>query len=290
MGRRGWLSVLAAIAGVSLLGAAAAQATRRAAPTGTRVEVRPTLTLHYLALNHRRPLFRNNPQLARALNYAIDRTALIRAQGLAAGTATDRLLPYQVPGRSRSRIYPLGAPDVERARALARGHRRSGRAVIGAGYVWGPIHPATVDAIRAAFEVLGIEPVIKNLERPFQPENAYYGYDLDVIPFSATPTVADSRQYVEVVRGDPFSGTRRQRLKEPNFDVPAWNRRFAKAAALHGRQRAQAYDRLDRDLMRLAPPIVPYMVRNARFVVANRVGCFTYHAVYGVDLAAICLR
>jgi hypothetical protein len=32
------------------------------------------------------------------------------------------------------------------------------------------------------------------------------------------------------------------------------------------------------------------MVRNARFVVANRVGCFTYHAAYGVDLAAACLR
>jgi ABC-type oligopeptide transport system substrate-binding subunit len=288
MQRRAWLSVGAAAIGLGLLGAAAAHATQPAQAPGTRVEVRPTLTLHYLALNHRGRLFRNNPQLARALNYAIDRSALIRAHGLAAGTATDRLLPYHVPGRSRSRIYPLQAPDVERARALARGHRRSGKAVIGAGYFRGRIRPGTVDAIRAAFQVLGIEPVVEDLERPFHPENASY-YDLDVVAYSSTPDLADPRQYVEVGWQNPFSA-QRDPTPEPNFDVSVWNRRFAQAAALHGRQRARAYDRLDRDLMRQAPPVVPYMVRNARFVVANRVGCFTYHAAYGVDLAAACLR
>lgn len=112
MKRRAWLSVGAAAVGLSLPGAAAAQATQRAQAPRTRVEVRPTLTLHYLGLNHQGRLFRNNPQLARALNYAIDRPALIRAHGLAAGTATDRLLPYHVPGPSRSRIYPLQAPDA----------------------------------------------------------------------------------------------------------------------------------------------------------------------------------
>lgn len=145
-----------------------------------------------------------------------------------------------------------------------------------------------MDAIRGAFELLGIDPVIEDFERPFHPENASY-YDLDVVAFSSTPDLADPRRDLEVGWQNPFSAST-DPTPGPNFDVPVWNRRFAQAAALHGRLRARAYDRLDRDLMRQAPPVVPYMVRNARFVVANRVGCFTYHAAYGVDLAAVCLR
>jgi Bacterial extracellular solute-binding proteins, family 5 Middle len=286
MERRVWLSAAAAAVGLGLLGAAAAHATQRAQVPGTRVEVRPTLTLHYLALNHRRPLFRNNPQLARALNYAIDRPALVRVRGVASGTPTDRLLPYHVPGRSRSRLYPLFGPDPQRARALANGHTRTGTAVIGAGAALARADRGAIEPIRAAFALLGIETRVAF----FDCCTHFRVFDgADVMVASSTSDVADSREYVEVARSDPFNPDR-LRIVPPNFVRPAWDRRFARAAALSGRQRARAYDRLDRDLMRVAPPIVPYMVRNARFVVANRVGCFTYHAFYGVDLAATCLR
>ena len=273
---------------MSLLGAAAAHATQRAQAPGTRVEVRPTLTIEYLALNLRRPLFRNNPRLARALNYALDRPALIRARGLAAGTAIDRLMPYDVPGRSRSRLYPLDGPDVGRARALAQGHTRGGKARIGARERRSPSRVA-VPAIQAAFELLGIDTEVVVFDLAHTPPLDVAYYDVDVLVDVAVPSFPDARAYVEVARSDAFRG-RFNRTEPPNFRRPAWDRRFARAAALTGVRRARAYDRLDRDLMRQAPPVVPYMVRNARFVVADRVGCFTYHAAYGLDLAAICVR
>ena len=40
-----------------------------------RYQTRPELVIDYVALNHDRPLFKNNPKLAKAVNWAVDRQA-----------------------------------------------------------------------------------------------------------------------------------------------------------------------------------------------------------------------
>jgi peptide/nickel transport system substrate-binding protein len=61
--------------------------------------VKPGLTFKYFALNVSRPLFRNNPRLRRAVNFAVDRTALLRVLGgRLAGQRTDQYLPSGLPG------------------------------------------------------------------------------------------------------------------------------------------------------------------------------------------------
>ena len=83
------------------------------------------------ALNTSRPLFRDNPQLRRAVNFAIDRAALRRAGGgRLESRLTDQYLPPTMTGFRDEDIYPLDKPDLDRARELADGHTRSGKAVL----------------------------------------------------------------------------------------------------------------------------------------------------------------
>ena len=86
-------------------------------------------TVAYLALNTARPLFRDNPQLRRAVNYALDRPALVRLFGPEGATPTDEYLPPGFPGYEPKHVYPVNGPDLAQARRLAAGHLRGARAV-----------------------------------------------------------------------------------------------------------------------------------------------------------------
>ena len=96
----------------------------------TRFFVEPTSFLRLFVLNTSRPLLANNAPLRQAINYAIDRPALLRQFGPLAGTPVDHYLPPGVPGYRNEHVFPVGEPDVQKARALARGHRRSGTLVL----------------------------------------------------------------------------------------------------------------------------------------------------------------
>ncbi|MGH3079057.1 MAG: ABC transporter substrate-binding protein, partial [Gaiellaceae bacterium] len=97
----------------------------------SRFWLKPGLTLRVLAFNSARPLFRNNPQLRRAVNFALDRQTLLAdgIGGTRAAKLTDQHLPHGVPGFRDEDIYPFEG-DLERARQLARGHLRGRTAVL----------------------------------------------------------------------------------------------------------------------------------------------------------------
>ena len=60
-----------------------------------------------IVLNSSRPLFRNNPMLRRAVNFAIDRQALVDLIGGGVVTPTDQYLSPLAAGFRDVRIYPL---------------------------------------------------------------------------------------------------------------------------------------------------------------------------------------
>jgi ABC-type transport system substrate-binding protein len=95
---------------------------------GTRLFSVPSPNLFYLYLNTERPLFKDG-KLRRAVNFALDRTAMLGV-GPLFGSVTDDYLPKGLPGYVDAHIYPLHRPDLKKARALARGHTGSGEAVI----------------------------------------------------------------------------------------------------------------------------------------------------------------
>jgi ABC-type oligopeptide transport system substrate-binding subunit len=96
---------------------------------GKRLFQRPGLTLRLLAMNESRPLFKDNEPLRRAVNYALDRRAITALGGAQASRATDQYLPFGLPAFRESRIYPEQG-SLSRARALASGNLRGGRAIL----------------------------------------------------------------------------------------------------------------------------------------------------------------
>jgi peptide/nickel transport system substrate-binding protein len=80
--------------------------------------VSPLLETDYVALNTSRPLF-GNMKLRQAVNYAIDRPALLRARGATAGRVTDQILPPGMSGFSDAKLYPLKGADYKTAKKLA---------------------------------------------------------------------------------------------------------------------------------------------------------------------------
>ena len=77
------------------------------------------------------------------MNFAINRRAMVQLAGLYGGQPHDQVLPPGFPGFRNANIYPA-VPNVNRARALARGKTRAGKAVFFYGLT--PPGPLTVSA------------------------------------------------------------------------------------------------------------------------------------------------
>jgi ABC-type oligopeptide transport system substrate-binding subunit len=106
---------------------------RRFGVNRTRFWVEPLNCVGYLSLNSRRPLFRNNVALRQALNWMIDRRALLAPLPPYSGSPWTHLLPPTAPGSiTAKKLQPYrGAPNARKARRLAAGHLRSGRVNVG---------------------------------------------------------------------------------------------------------------------------------------------------------------
>ncbi len=113
-------------------------------------------------LNTASPLFRDNPDLRQAVNYAVDRTAF--TAGDPGARVTDQFLPPTLPGFQDASIYPLGGPDLAKAKALASGNLRSGKATL---YVADlPLTLALGQVLRKNLEQIGIALEIRRSRNP----------------------------------------------------------------------------------------------------------------------------
>ena len=62
------------------------------------------------------------------------------------------------------------------------------------------------------------------------------------------------------------------------------------AARLRGRARLRGYARLDRDLAAQAAPQATFASGESTYFLSARMGCDVLHPIYGLDLAALCVR
>ena len=65
---------------------------------------------------------------------------------------------------------------------------------------------------------------------------------------------------------------------------------MTQASLMSGNARYKAYGNLDVAIMQQGVPWAPRSNANNRMLVSKRVGCFSYSAIYTVDLAALCLK
>jgi ABC-type transport system substrate-binding protein len=236
-------------------------------------------------LNASRPLFKANVKLRQAINFAVDRRALTRELGPYAGTPNDQYLPSTMPGHVKARIYPLTGPGLAKARALANGNRRSGKAVL---YTLdNPVDLAQAEILKQNLAAIGIELEIQRfpiallfqkLATPGEP------FDIGRVNWSG---------FVDPgLLGFLFDG---RTIGQPNFgnwsyfDSPTFNRKLDRASKLPlGAERDRAYGRIDVELSRDAAPAIPYGVPNAFTLVSSRVGCVVVNP--SLDFTAVCLK
>jgi ABC-type transport system substrate-binding protein len=243
--------------------------------------------LRGFALNTSRRLFRDNPRLRRAINLAVDRPALIRALGSPlSARPTDQYLPPAIPGFRDASIYPLKRPNVVRARALARGRTRGGRAVL---YTFSaPAALAVAQVLKQNLAAIGLDLEIRGYSRDaLLARLATPGEPYDIAVLSWIGDYLDPYSFINLLLDGRLAGD----TNSAWFDSPRYNAQMRRAASLQGAARYRAYSRLDASLAHDAAPLVAISVPTTATLVSRRVGCIVIRTPpYGLDLPAACLK
>ncbi len=258
-----------------------------------RVQVRPLLDIRYVAMNHARPLFKDNPGLAKAVNWAVDRQAFSAQGGYLYGKRTGQILPPGMLGYKPAGIYPLKVTSnsIATAKKLAGGNLRGGKAVLWSSNAG--VAPLQAQLIQYNLKQIGIDAEIKLLPRAQQFTNAgnpkTSDYDMTVERWGAD--YADPYDFINILL-DGNQVTNPQHNNYAYFNVAKYNKQMAAASLLTGPKRGTAYAALDGAVMRENPPWAPLVNSNDRTFLSNRVGCITINEATGSGplLNVICLK
>jgi ABC-type oligopeptide transport system substrate-binding subunit len=250
--------------------------------------VQPLLSTSYLAMNTSRGVFKDNVQLRRAVNEAIDRRALLAQSGYLAGKRTDQILPPGMAGFRDGDLFPLKQPNLVAAKKLAQGRTGNGTVVLyesnrGAG-------PLRAQIIQYNLKQIGLNVDTHLLARAVQLEKeGTRGEPFDLTDEAWSADYADPYDFINVL----LDGRNVQASNNNNLSYlndPKFNKQMTEASLLSGPARYKAYGNLDVAIMQQAVPWAPRSNSNNRMLVSKRVGCFSYSAIYTVDLAALCLK
>jgi ABC-type transport system substrate-binding protein len=227
--------------------------------------------------------------LKKAVNYAIDRQAMLDQRGAHAGVTNDQVLPPEFPGFSDVALYP-SRPDVARARELA-GWRPGDPMRHAVMYTCstGPCIP-TAQIVQANLAEIGIAVEIHPFPRAVQfTKTATRGEPFDLTLEGWHMDYYDPYDFLFLLDGrtiGPSSNT-----NHSYFDDPGFNQRLADANQLAGQARVDALGALDRDAAANLAPIATFLTDNDRQFFSKRIGCHVYNGPTGsMLLAELCLR
>ena len=252
--------------------------------------VRPGLTLRLLVLNSSRALFKDNPQLRRAVNLAIDRLALSRTPRprKAAGGSPISICRPSCPDTEPHRSTHSPSPTFEERWSLRGGNERGGKAVF---YV--PNFPpplALAQLVKRQLAEIGLDVELRPV--PYHVTSAAYLGPL----FAAGRARGTSRSCcgrpTTSIHTRTSTGCSTPALSAGSnlarFDSPTVNRLLRQAARLEGSMRYRRYGELDVELARDEAPLVPIEFFDEPTLVSKRVGCVVLRPT--LDLTAACLK
>jgi len=258
-----------------------------------RVQVRPLLDVRYVAMNRSRPLFKDNPGLAKAVNWAVDRQAFSAQGGYLYGKRTGQVLPPGMLGFSQQSFYPLKitASSARQAKKLAAPNLRDGKAVLWAANAG--VAPLQAQLIQYNLKQIGLDADIKLLPRAQQFTNAgnprTATFDMTIERWGAD--YADPYDFVNILL-DGNQVTNSQHNNYAYFNVAKYNQQMTSASLLTGSKRGTAYAALDASMMKDNPPWAPLVNSNDRNFMSARVSCLTLNMAQGGGplLNVICLK
>jgi len=250
--------------------------------------VKPQLTVSYLAMNNDRPIFKVNAKLRRAVNFAIDRKAILNQAGYLAGKRTDQILPPGMSGFRDADIYPLKGPNFNFAKKLASGSTRDGKIVYYTSNT--SVSAAVAQIVQFDLKQIGLDVEIKQFARAVQiQKEGTRGEPFDITSEGWIADYADPFDFINVLlSGDSLHDSNNNNISY--FNDPTYNKKMLAAAKLSGAARYSTYGALDVDISKNAAPWAARSNNNDRILVSKRLGCFTFNAIYSVDLAAVCIK
>ena len=258
-----------------------------------RVQVRSLLDIRYVAMHNERALFKNNPNLVKAVNWAVDRQAFSAQGGFLYGKRTGQILPPGILGYKQLNLYPIKVTSgtVKKAKQLASGNLRGGKAVMWAANRG--VAPLQAQLIQYNLKQMGLDAEIKLLPRATQFTEAGNAktatYDLTIERWGAD--YADPYDFINILL-DGAQVTNAQHNNYSYFNIAKYNKQMLDASLLVGSARGNAYAKLDQTLMKENPPWAPLVNSNDRTFLSDRVGCVVINtaAASGPSLNVLCRK
>lgn len=241
----------------------------------------------YFALNHDRPAFKGAKgiALAKGINFAIDRPALVRAGGFLGGKRTDQILP---PAMTRDvDLYPLIGANPTKAKA-AMGSGQPTSLVLYTANRGARIIRSQV--FQFNMKQIGIDVEIKQFARAVQHEKtAQRGEPFDVTDEGWLVDYADPITFFDPL----LNGANLQQTGNSNvayFNDPKTNAAIEAAKKLSGAARATAWANIDISIMKDNPAWAPFLSITFRDFVSKNLGCYVFQPVFQMDLAVVCKK
>jgi peptide/nickel transport system substrate-binding protein len=248
-------------------------------PNQGQFKVGPTSCVIYALLNTARAPT-NNLAVRKALNWGIDRPALLRLLGKYAGARTDQILVPGIPGYKPYKIYAWAGANATKAKQI-------GGSALANAPALNVIHSTSAAGVAGAQQM---EFNLKQMGLKYNdvptPGTVYYntletkGTSYNIARAGWCADYFDPFDYINVLL-DGRSIQANNNTDMSYLNAPALNTAMDKAASLSGKARADAYAALDLQVMRDYAPWVPYEIANDRFYVSKRVGNWIYSTYFG---------
>jgi peptide/nickel transport system substrate-binding protein len=236
-----------------------------------------TSCIVYWALNTTRPPF-NSLKARRAVNWAIDRPALVRLFGKLGAKRSDQILVPGVPGYKPYNLYAFRGANPAKAKAIDPS--LSGKTAT----IFHTTTSAGVNQAQiVAFNLSKIG--MKTIDKPV-PGGIYFktlgtkGVDMDIAWDGWCADYFDPFDYINV-NLDGRSIQDANNVNVAYLNSPKLNKLMDEAANLTGNARAKAYQQLDYTIMKDYAPWVPFAIANDGFLVSSRTHNFIYSSYFG---------
>jgi peptide/nickel transport system substrate-binding protein len=230
----------------------------------------------YFEMNSRKPPF-DKLAVRQALNYAVDRTALVKIFG-GQGTPTENILP---PGLGsaykKHHLYPY---DLAKAKALIKQSGDTGMSVTVWAHTTDPT-PKAAQYLAGVLQSLGFKASVKTFD-----ESVYWD---TISAEKSDPQIAFQDWNQDYPEAQDFIDTLLNGEKivqvgnnnQTNTNVPALNRQIDQARGMPlGAARNALWAKLDYEYMKQNAPWVPFMNRQIPKFVSKRVHGLVFNPSY----------
>jgi peptide/nickel transport system substrate-binding protein len=252
-----------------------------------RIFLNPTPSITYLWLNNTVAPF-NNVKVRQAVNYALNRNAILRVWGgRSQGQTTDQILPPTMGGYRDVQIYPVN------------GNLAKAKALIAQSGIKTPVNlvirtrsdaPGFLDmaqSVQSQLKAIGFNLTVKSA--PDSVNGGIISTPANKVPMGINNWTQD---YPD---GDDFIGplldgrriTPTNNNNYASFNNPGVNKAVDRIGPLVGARRDSAWESLDVSTMRNLAPWAPLLNPTWVDLLSSNVTGYVYTPVYGLDMTSL---